>query len=402
MAKRLCFISSHYFPETGAGAKRATATAEYLAQQGWHVTVITLLPNYPQGKIYDGYDRASRDKTLENGVTVVRLRPWLAPKTNLVWRLAAETLFAYQAVLQVLNYPTNILLASSPYMFLGPAGLLAGRLKRAKFVWEVRDLTWQYPAATGRRTLGLDKLLARLMRFTAGHADALVTATEGQLPYFVRRPALASTITNGMTDTSFDLLAGIDASIAFTRSQVSVLYAGLIGYNQALSTLIDCAKLCPELQFTLVGDGPALPDLAFQVADNGLSNVSFTGYVSFATLKEAYRNADILVSHIKQDPVFELAQPSKLWEYMATARPVVHASKDEAALIIDREEIGITVPPENSEALAEALRALISDPDQARALGKKGRAFVKENRLRSQLLTDYETLLEAVLTPSEV
>lgn len=392
----IALISPHYFPETNAAGKRLSATADYLQQQGWTVTVVTLLPHHPQNQIYDGFDVTTPYRQEEKGIRVIRLRPWLVPRDNLPLRLLSELLFGWQAFWHLLSHSYDVVLGSSPYMFLGPLGLLASRLKRTTFVWEVRDLTWLYPGAAGKKTYGLDKLLEKLMLFTAHKADGLVTVTEGLNSYFPRHPAHSVIVPNGIAEGLLKQLSTVARTPTFQGERVKVLYAGLLGYNHHLSILIKAAKRLPHIDFTLAGDGPERDALEAQAARCGLDNVTFLGHLDTQTLLSVYARHDLLVSHVRRAPLHRWAQPAKLWEYMATGRAVVHAGEGEATEILERHDIGVTVPPEDPEALAQAIQSLAADPEQAGRLSHRARRFVQERRCRTTLLKNLDTLLHAV------
>lgn len=387
----------NYTPETNAAAKRATATATYLARQGWQVTVITLLPHHPQNELYEGYNVKAPHVTLEEKVKVIRLRPWLVPKDSLALRLISETIFSLQVFSHLLRNRYDLVFASSPYMFLGPLGLLASRLKGVPFVWDVRDLTWLYPKAAGKRTFGLDRLLEALMRFTARSADALTTATEGLLSYFEKRPACAATIPNAVSDDLLRTFEPLCHSQPFVNESINIVYAGLFGYNHGLTTLVEAARLLPEVQFTLCGDGPESELLKGLAQEYELRNVSFAGYLNPSKLLVHYEQADILVSHVRQQPIFKWTQPAKLWEYMATGRPVIHAGEGEASRILEENDIALSIAPEQPQQLADAILQLISDPKRACDLGLRGRHFVEQARSRERLTRDLEELLKTVL-----
>src|SRR5690554_3033503 len=149
---RITLLTPHFQPETNAAARRLTALAEGFVEAGWDVTVVTLLPHYPQNELFSGYDVPSPDVRSEDGVRVIRLRPWMVAKDSLVLRLLSESLFCLSALPHVLRSKPDVILATTPYMFLGPLALLVSALAKAKFVWDVRDLTWLYPRAAGKRT----------------------------------------------------------------------------------------------------------------------------------------------------------------------------------------------------------------------------------------------------------
>jgi colanic acid biosynthesis glycosyl transferase WcaI len=394
--KTITLVTPHYAPESGAAAKRLTAIAEFLVSKGWQVTVLTLLPNYPENKIYAGFDVPVPDRREEKGVTIIRLRPWFVPRDNLPLRLMAETLFSMQTFYRLLTLKSEVILASSPFMFLGPSSLLASRLKRTPFCWDVRDLTWLYVGAAGKKTYGLDKILVSLMRWSAKKADALTAASEGFLNYFVARPQKTMTLFNGVTEQQLELLAKVRAN-PLEQGLKNVVFAGLIGYNQYLSVLIETAKLLPEMNFTICGDGPDLLNLKQLVQTYQLTNVRFTGYLKMGALLKEYEQADILVAHVRSSPVIEWLHPAKLWEYMATGKPVVHAGEGDIINLIRQHAIAVPVPPENPQAFADAISYLASHPEEARAMGERGRHFVENERNREKMLANLEQLLTSLL-----
>ena len=387
----IAIVAPNYDPETNAAAKRITSIAQRMS--GRHkVTVVTHLPHYPQNRIYEGYDVTSPDVREESGVEVVRLRPWLVPKASLPLRMAAETLFCIQASAHVLSRRPDLVLTSSPFMFLGPMGLLVSRVLGAAFVWDVRDLTWLYPRATGHRTYGTDRLLERLMLITARHSDALTTATDGLLGYFRDRPDRSMVVVNGVNDELLDEL--LDLPPAEPPDEPRALYAGLFGYNHALKTVLQAAELLPHVHFTLAGDGPDKAELIAFTKSRGLANVSFSGYLSKDELIGQYRRSTVLISHVRRNPLYRWTQPAKLWEYMATGRPVIHAGEGEAVDIVTRYDIGVAIPPQDAGALAAGIRMVLEAPEEARALGRRARAFVDTYRRRTKLLEDLESVLE--------
>lgn len=386
-------LTPNFRPETNAAAKRLSAMADHFARAGWRVSVITHMPHYPQHVIHDGFDRTSPDVRDEAGITVVRIRPWIVRKDALALRLLSESLFALQALAHVLRRPRSLVLASSPFMFLGPVGLLAARCTGSRFVWDVRDLTWLYPKAAGRRTFGVDRLLEALMRFTGRSADVLVSATHGLLAYFAERPQRAATIPNGVSDEVLQALEPVSRSPILTGGRPHVVYTGLFGYNHGLLTLIEAAKLLGDVDFTLVGDGPERD--ALRAAADGAMNVTIAPYQRFDDLCETYRGADVLVSHVRRNPIFLWTQPAKLWEYMASGRPVVHAGEGEVIDVLEGHAIARTVPPDDARALARALGDLLADPEEARALGARGRTFVETHRRRETLMADLISLVAA-------
>lgn len=392
--KSITIVSPNYHPESNAGAKRTTAVAQHLAKSGWQVSVVTNLPHHPQNELYAGFDLSSPDVRTEEGVVLVRLRPWLVPKANFAARLLSESLFTLKAARELLKRRADVIWVSSPYMFLAPLGLFMSRLKGSLFALDIRDLIWHYPKAAGKRTYGLDTLFDTLMRATVGRADIFTATTEAQLNYFRSRPLLSKAIPNGVSDEVLEQLADVAKTPPFQGEQLIVLYAGLFGYNHDLSVLLQAAERLPEISFTLIGDGPERPKLERWVKEKALGNIRFKGYMPFTELAKEYCRADILVSHVRQHSVFRFVQAAKVWEYMATGRATIHAGEGESVAVIEGCDCGLAVPSGDPDALAGAIRFLQQNPEEAQRLASRGRMFVETERRRSTLSDALAQLLD--------
>jgi glycosyltransferase involved in cell wall biosynthesis len=275
-------------------------------------------------------------------------------------------------------------------MFLGPAALVLAWSKRARFVWDVRDVTWNYAKEVRRfspvMTVGL-RALERYMLFVLRQADLLVGATPGITRLLITSgfaPEKAITVPNGVSEA---VLAVADtAASGDTRpTRPKIVYAGLIGYNQGIGVLLNVAEALPEADFVLAGEGPELPLLKAQVRKSGITNVSFRGYLSRENLMEVYSESDILFAKVRSTPTLDAtAVPSKLFEYMATGRPLVYAGRGVAVEFLEKIGCALIVPPEDPEAIAAAIRRLLSDLELRRALGCKGKEFVQRNYRREK------------------
>jgi glycosyltransferase involved in cell wall biosynthesis len=98
-----------------------------------------------------------------------------------------------------------------------------------------------------------------------------------------------------------------------------------------------------------------------------------------------YQQADVLVAHLKNDPAYEIARPSKIWEYMAVGKPVIYGGKGEGARIVEQSGGGIVVPPEQPSAMANAIMRIRKNTSDALLMGARGREYVLANFMRSQL-----------------
>jgi glycosyltransferase involved in cell wall biosynthesis len=148
------------------------------------------------------------------------------------------------------------------------------------------------------------------------------------------------------------------------------------------------------VRVAFVGDGSDKPRLRRRVAELGLENVTLAPAVPPDQVPALLAAADICLVPLRDVPLFATFIPSKMFEYLATAKPVIGSVTGEPAQIL-REAGAVVVPPEDSEALAGAIASLAADPARRAAMGQRGRAYVEEFFDRAELARQYRKILEA-------
>ena len=386
-SRRVLVLSQFFPPEPYAGAKRMAAMAGALATRH-HVTVATLKPGYPSAADYAhlpvaDLDRERRYEIRRRG----RLEPHRASDAH---RATAELRMATRLAGRALGDRCDVVLTSSPSMFLGPAGLALARLRGARFVWDVRDITWDY-AAEARTSAGVSgssiAALRRLMWSIVPRADLVLAATPGiAATLSAQRPdARVRTVPNAVVPEELLALAPPERG---RLDPPRVTYVGLVGDAQRLAVLLAVAERMPQVAFSVVGRGPERAQLEARASERGLRNVEFAAHVNPSGLLEHYRAADILFAQVRSTPTLDqTAMPSKLMEYMASGRPVIYAGNGHAAAEIERIGSGLAVPPEEPQAIETAIQALLGDPRRAVALGAAGRAYARSRREERVLST---------------
>lgn len=391
MDREITMITFSYPPESGAAAKRISSIANYLKDHDWKVHIVTNAPHYPQDEIYDGYGRKRIDRRVENDIEIIRIRPLSLNRKNLIVRFISEFYFSVVASLLSLRHKSQMIYGTTPYLFVGITGLVASRLGRKKFVLEVRDILWKYASAAGKRTFGMEQILEWVMLFSGRHSDLLITTTEGQMEYFYRhqsRPKEYLVLPNGVSNMTLEKAAEKKAMHAnyHNNGTTRVLYAGTIGFPQALEVLLESAKILPDVEFYIVGDGVQRSGLEERAERENISNLMFTGYVNSDQLFEHYAKADILVAHLRKNPIFEITQPSKVWEYMANGKPIIYGGAGEAAKAVRESDAGIVVSPDEPEELANAIMYFVNNNNLAREKGDNGFLYVRKNYRRERIL----------------
>lgn len=397
MQKRLLLLTQFFPPETSAGANRIGPMADVLSKH-YRVLVVALKPSYPSPRRYRGISVVAHDA--KYAYAVKRTFGFYPHRGSLLLRTLREQLMAIRLALRALHESMDILVTSSPSMFLGPAALAVARAKNAKLVWDVRDITWGYArdvAKSSRLRTVAARLLEAYMFFALRRADLVVGASDGITRVLVEggvEVGKAITVPNGISTDLLDAIVQGTAGKMENRRPV-VAYAGVIGYNQGCGVLVEVARTLPDVDFVLAGDGPERPLLKKKAEQLALNNVSFSGYLDRQKLLELYRRSDVLIAHVRSSPTIDATMiPVKLFEYMAAGKPIVYAGRGVAAELLHQIDCAVTVTPEDPQAISTALVELLGDPERMRVFGSRGRSFVRSNFHREKLMEEFANALE--------
>jgi glycosyltransferase involved in cell wall biosynthesis len=409
-------ITQYYVPEIGAPSTRLSGLVRCWQAQGLNVTVLTGIPNHPEGVVPAAYQGkpAFFTETLEG--TEVR-RHWLyaTPNKGRVGRVLnllsfAFTVWWHNRTLRTATKP-EIVVASSPNFFCAVSGWLLAKRHGAKFVFEVRDL---WPAIFVQMNIlkpGLAlTLLERLEMFLYKKADAIVTVTRSFAHNIMERgipKEKLGVVFNGVSDADYAAATLPRQSGATTQLRAKlglspltkiVLYIGNHGEAQALTQVIDAARLLgrrTDTLFLLVGGGAEKQKLIDYA--KGVPNIQFLPSVGHAEVWAYYQMADINLVCLKNIPDFAMFIPSKMFEIMAAESCAVAALQGEGAELMRESGAALVVPSENAERMAEAIGTLLDDPTRRGQMAQAGRAYVAKHFLHSSLAAQYVGLFQKLL-----
>jgi len=398
-------IVTHYFPpETGAPQARLSELAATWAADGDQVTVLTGMPNHPTGVVPPAYRGAIRRREHRHGYQVIRTWLYATPNEGMARKIAGHLSFMISSVLLGGRRcgPADTVVVSSPTFFsIGAAWLLA-RMKRARLVVEIRDLWPAIFVELGVLTNHhLIRLLERLELAAYAAADRVVVVSDGFRANLIDRGVPGDKvhiIRNGVTLDRFDPGATADPRVrdrlGAQAGDCLVLYLGTHGISHGLRGVADAAaRLAGEpVRFTFVGEGADKSRLQRRVAELALDNVTLLPAVPHQEVPALLAAADICLVPLRDVPLFSTFIPSKMFEYLAAGKAVVGAVAGEAAQIL-RDAGAVVVPPEDSTALADAIRMLAADPQRRQAMGRRGRAHVEGCFDRVALAREYRQIL---------
>lgn len=402
---KLAILTQYYPPEIGAPQARLSALAEGAVRRGHTVTVITAQPNYPAGRIQPGYG-GILVREVRDGVAVLRTPIYPTKSPALVPRLACYFSFAGASAVagSLLLRSPDYLFVESPPLFLGLTGILLSRLTSARMIFNVSDL-WPEsavrlgvvrPGSAGHRvSAGLEAACYRRAWLVTGQTRAIVADIAQRFPGIA-----AYHLSNGVDCAAFGPDQATEPARDFLRGdgRCSVLYAGLHGLAQGLEQIVDAAETLGRdagIEFVFVGEGPARATLMERARTGGLAHVRFAGPRPHRDIPALAASADVLI--VPLHPSLADAVPSKLYEALASGRPIVLIAGGDAAAIVASREAGIVVAPGDRAGLVAALRALAADPARRRRLGDNARAAAVELFHRPRIVEAFLELLEGGL-----
>lgn len=385
----------------GAPQARLRSLAMHLRKMGHEVEVLTAMPNYPTGKVFQGYGGCYMQEEMD-GVTLHR--SWLVPskKRSISHRTLSYLSFCLSSFVTGLIKvrKADVIMTESPPLFLAGAGWLLARLKGARWIMNVSDLWPDFAKDTG-----MFKETSLPYRMLAAHARSLYRAawlvtgqSQGIVAEIGMQAPKAKTyhLSNGVDIASFGPRlrdAGIRKKY-LKDGEAGFVYAGLHGIFQGLEQIIEAAEILRNkpIRFVLIGDGPEKESLMQVAREKGLLNVDFYPPVSHAEMPALLASMDVAVITLKT--AIKGAVPSKIYEAMGSGIAILLAAEGEPARIVAESNAGIAVPPGDAEALAEAALRLALDPALRARLGAAGREAVEANYSRVKIAESFEQKLK--------
>jgi glycosyltransferase involved in cell wall biosynthesis len=398
---RVLIVTQYYPPEIGAAQNRLSGLATFLQKAGHTVTVLTAMPNYPTGKIYHEYINRLVVRETRNGLTVIRTWLYIRQNLSFVSRLIHYMSFSTTALF-VSTYAIgrqDIVITESPPIFLGLAGWIISKFKRAKYALNVSDLWTDSAVDLGvLKNPSLISMALRFEKFLYQQACLITGQTQGIVDTIRMRTSntTVALITNGVDEEFFARSEHLNRHEQQNSRRMVVGFAGLHGLMQDLETVLDAALLLREerdIAFIFYGDGPKKESLIQRAREGHIENVTFLPPQPADQMPKIFTSFDAMLVPLKNLPILRGAIPCKMLEAMAAGVPILLLAEGEAKHLIEQAECGIAIPPENAKLLAEAVTTLYHDSSLRARLGNNGRQHTFENYNRARINKRFEELL---------
>lgn len=378
---KILVICQYYYPEPF----RISNICEDLVRRGHEVMVVTGEPNYPEGKIYEGYDnRQHADETI-NGVTVHRC-PIVPRKASSFYRVLNYYSYVFSAKRFVVSskctakdgskFDVIFVNQLSPVMMAIPA--IAYKEKyNVPLVLYCLDLWPESLIAGGvRRNSLIYKYYRKVSKNIYSKADSILVTSRMFTDYLNSEFAIDESIISYFPQYAEELFEEI--SVHNEDIVSNFVFAGNIGSVQSVDTILCAAAELTELpvNFHIVGGGTDLEKLKRMAKDKNLHNVIFYGRKPVSEMPEFYQRADAMLVTLKKDTMLSYTLPGKVQSYMASGKPIIGAIDGEAMDIIKRARCGFVDCAEDSNKLAKNIMKFINlTTQEKRLMGKNARSF---------------------------
>lgn len=386
MTTRILLITQWFDPEPTV---KGLIFARALQRSGFEVEVVTGFPNYPGGKLYPGYKISLLKREVVDGVHITRLPLYPSHSGNALGRICNYLSFGASALVYCLfgARRPDVIYAYHPPLTVAIAASLMRLFTRTPVICDVQDLWPDTLKTTGmlssRTALAV---LSKICDWVYRNVDHVVVLSPGFRRLLIER---------GVPENKIDVIynwCDEDALCApvsgapkdFPKADMfRILYAGNIGKAQALSAVLDAAKLletrAPKVLFIFLGKGVELRNLEFRVKNEELKNVIFLAGVPMSDVGAFLHNADALLVHLKRDPLFEITIPSKTQAYMAIGKPILMAVMGDAAQLVLDSGCGVIAESENASAIADAAAMLAEfEASKLRSMADKAKQFYSD------------------------
>jgi len=406
---RILLLSLVFDPDVSANSYAMTTLAEGLVELGHEMTVLTAMPHYGEGAIYEDYrGRLFMDERRE-GLRILRTYLYVPRRKD--WRLGkALSWLSFNVIatpLAMLLGRHDVAITLPPPFTLGLTQMLVKALRGIPYVYNVQDV---YPDIAVQQGVLVNEQIIRFMRFvediTYRHATFVTVISENLRANLLAKgvpPEKLAVIPNSFdTDLVFPEARDNEFAKEYDLSgRFVVMYAGNVGDSLGVETLFETARLLadkPDILFVVVGRGIALHKLQRMCRQVSLTNVRFLPFQHRDRVSKMYASSDLQLM-LQKRGLAQSSAPTKILSIMASGRPIIASTdvESEGAVLVRKAKAGLVVEPESPAVLADAIQYLASRPDLRDQFGASARRYVVYHYSRQAIAAQYDHLLRQIV-----
>lgn len=398
----ILFLTDNFPPEGNAPATRTYEHAIRWVKAGHKVTVVTCVPNFPEGKVFEGYKNTWYQTHELDGINVVRVKTFITANEGFVKRILDYMSFMVTGFFAGLfQKKPDVIVATSPQFFCACAGWALSAVRRKPFVFELRDI---WPASI--TTVGAMKdsfaicVLEKIELFLYRRADSIVSVTHAFKQELIERGVdgkKIDVVLNGVDLTKYEPSREKDANLSVQYGLNGKFVAGYIGTHGMAHGLEHIVAVAERLQdyddirIVFAGGGAARQKVVDLVEKNQLKNVVLIDRQPKDMMPKLWSICDVSLVPLVNKALFKTVIPSKIFECMGMGIPTVMSVPDgEATQLVRETASGLVVEPENIQHIADAVLKLYSDKNLYNRIRMSG---IKSSELFSRELAADKMLM---------
>lgn len=404
---RILMITQWFKPELNL----VLGLARGLRDSGHDVHILTGFPNYPGGKLYPGYRIRISQQEVIDGLPVLRVPLYPSHDSSVVRRIINYGSFALSAstIGLALSKKPDVIYVYHPPATVGLPAFMFKWLKNTPFVYHIQDLWPDTLSATGmfNNKMGLS-LTGKWCQFIYKQASKIVVISPGFKRALQDRgvPEKKIEVVYNWCHDENEIKPIIkDETLARKlglAGRFNIVYAGTMGKAQALDTILTTASLIKEklqnIQFVFVGGGVDVDRLKNRSNAENINNALFLPLQPTSEVSRILALADVVLVHLKDDPLFSITIPGKTQAYMAAEKPILMGVRGDAAALVEKADAGITFIPENPISLIDAIEKLYNmSHENLQMLGKNGLDYYRNNLSLNSAVQRFDNIFKELL-----
>lgn len=394
---KLLILSQYFPPEIGAPQNRLLELAKGFIKDGWKVSVITAMPNYPKGKIFEKYGgKLSKFEEID-GIKVYRYWMYASNSAKSSKRILSMLSFSVTGMFglpAVRKLKPDFILSESPPLTLSITGYLLSKFSGAKFIMNVSDI-WPLTAKelgyindgfVYRNIEKLEKFLYNKSFLISGQSEEIVSHIKKH------KSGNVYLFRNGVDVSRFKQSSYINNG----EKKIKIIYAGLLGVAQGILAIIKNTDFKTSgAEFHIYGDGPEKNEIAEFLKRNKDVNVYLHKPISRDEIPELLNGFDCALIPLVKN--IYGAVPSKIYEAMAAGLPVIFSGEGEGAKVILDNSAGVVSKPGDYKHLEQNILKLRSSSELRKKFGENGRKAAEEKFDRKKLIPEFSRKLKSML-----
>ncbi len=404
----ILFVTDNYPPESNAPATRTYEHVREWVKKGHKVTVITCAPNFPEGKVFEGYKNKWITKQKIEGIYIWRVKTYISANEGFLKRIVDFISFMFSSLFfGLFTRRVDVVIGTSPQFFTVISAWALAKFKCIPFVFELRDI-WpaSITAVEAMKRSWIIKILEKLELFLYHQADLIISVTHSFKQDLQNRSVSdekIKVVLNGVDLSKYKPLNDKDRKLSEKYGLQGKFVAGYIGTHGLAHTLdifIEAAEFLKredDIRIVFVGGGADRERLENLVENRGLENVVMMPMQPKKNMREVWSLCDISLVSLKDTPLFSRVIPSKIFESMAMSLPIIiSVPEGESTDLIRTQKAGLVIPPKNSNRLYKEILKIKNDKNLYRELAENSRlAARKFNRknLAIEMLSHIEKVV---------